>query len=115
MAGEDEAYLARVRALPCRVIDLHTATPCRGGIEAHHAGARPGIALKSHDHTTLPLCAQHHRDLHALAGPFRGWRKAELRSWAEMEIAMVQGRLMPDFDAEQDRRDEAAETWKARP
>jgi hypothetical protein len=112
MAREDPRYLDRVRALPCRVIDLHTATPCRGRIEAHHAGTRPGIALKSHDHTALPLCTQHHRDLHALAGPFRGWRKEELRSWSEMEIAMVQGRLLPDFDSTHDHRDDVAETWE---
>lgn len=80
MANEDEGYLAWVRNRPC----------CRcmrnWPSEAHHTGRRPGIALKAHDHSAIPLCRQCHRDWHAAAGQFRDWAKAQRQQWAFRQI-----------------------------
>jgi hypothetical protein len=113
-AGADPGYLDRVRALPCCARGLPKATPCSDRVHAHHAGARPGVALKAHDHTATPLCDQHHRDWHDATGPFKVWNKEKRRAWAESQIARTQQLLGLAFDDEQDRRDEATETWPVR-
>jgi hypothetical protein len=42
-----------------------------------------GANLKSHDHRAIPLSRQHHRDIDALAGPFRGWTGQQVRDWLD--------------------------------
>lgn len=90
MAGEAPEYVRRVKALPCAV--GHRGG-CSGGVEAHHAGPRPGLGLKAPDDTCVPLCGQHHRDYHAAAGPFRGLRRAERERWASDAILATRLRL----------------------
>lgn len=68
MAGEDQAYLDRVRELPCAARDLLDF--CEGAVEAHHAGSR-GVGQKAHDNTAVPFCRRHHRAWHDLGKPFR--------------------------------------------
>jgi len=95
MGGENPDYVARVQRLPCRARERFSpCTPCRGRIEAHHAGRRPGIAMKAHDETCIPMCHQHHvLELHALAGVFRGFTKETLRAWQDREIVETQALL----------------------
>ena len=54
--GKDEVYLAKVRSLPCCVC----GTP--GPSEVHHLkqGVKRGMAMKSEDRWTIPLCNDHH-------------------------------------------------------
>lgn len=95
MAGEDRIYLDRVRALPCAARGVYNATTCRGGIQAHHAGARPGVAMKCHDHESHAFCVQHHTEWHGHGGTFRRWTKEQRRAWADIQIAITQARLRP--------------------
>jgi hypothetical protein len=80
-AVRDPAYLAFVRTLPCAA-----PVACRRPSQAHHAGLR-GLGQRASDDTAVPLCAQHHADWHAAAGPFRGWDRAARAAWALTVIA----------------------------
>lgn len=108
--GSDPAYLARVRQMPCCAARLSS---CEGtAVDAHHAGPRPGVAMKAHDRTAVPLCRHHHQRFHDAAHPFRRWSKAMRREWQDEQIRITQEALdAPPFDAEQDRRDEGHEAW----
>lgn len=105
----DPVYLARVRGLACCAIGLRT--PCRGPVHAHHAGGRPGVAIKAHDHTAVPLCMAHHGEWHAANGAFHIWNREKRRSWSEQQIATTQAALGLPFDPERDRLDEAIEIY----
>jgi hypothetical protein len=91
-AGGDPAYLERVRRLTCLVGPyIHR---CDGPIEAHHAGARPGVSLKAHDHTAVPLCKVAHTEWHAATGWAKGMNREDRRAWADAAIARTQARLL---------------------
>lgn len=90
----DPARLALVRSLGCAVklYPFPGATPCRGGIEAHHpTGA--GMALTDDDRKAFGLCLQHHvPEFHGLTGAFKGWTKARRREWqTRMSEAYARG------------------------
>ncbi|MES1164180.1 MAG: hypothetical protein ABUR63_00365 [Verrucomicrobiota bacterium] len=85
-----------MRTLPCCARFL---SPCRGRIEANHAGVKPGFALKCSDFETLPKCSKHHRQWTEHAGVFEGWTKAFRRAWADENIAYTQ-RLFADSHRE---------------
>jgi hypothetical protein len=107
--GADPAYRARVRLLPCAAAHM---SGCIGAVDPHHAGERPGVAMKAHDRTCIPLCRGHHDRLHAAQHPFKEWSKERRREWQDDQIRRTQETLdAPPFDAEQDRVDEAAERW----
>lgn len=84
MGDEDREYLVRVRTLRCCA---WPAGGCVGPIQAHHAGRRPGVAMKAHDHTAIPLCLAHHGQWHAASGPFKNWRRADRERWSDEMIA----------------------------
>lgn len=80
----DPKYLAWIRSLPC------TVPGCRASyIEAAHTGPH-GMAQKSSDYSTIPLCGRHHRrgndSYHAL-GP------ARFQQHHKLEIAELVERL----------------------
>ena len=79
------AYLEFVRGLPCCVRSVR----CAGPIHAHHAGRKPGIAMKADDDTAIPLCAVHHRDWHDNQGPFFTLSKLERFAWSLVRIGEV--------------------------
>ncbi len=56
--GNDPAYLALIRKLPCCVQDEE----CCGNIEAHHlkATGERGAGMRSSDKWAVPLCHEHH-------------------------------------------------------
>lgn len=89
--GSDPAYLELVRGLPCCAAALGW---CRGPNVAHHprhlAG---GVGLKAPDSCAIDLCDGHHRDLHSLSGPFKGWTRDQLRDWQDVWVAATQKRL----------------------
>jgi hypothetical protein len=83
----DEAYLARVRELPCCACSQQQTET-----EAHHrTGA--GLGIKASDYETMPLCVLCHRVFHALKAMFRGWAKRRLREWQDKMIAQTQQTL----------------------
>lgn len=60
-------HLAYVREKDCAIVP-RTFTPCNGPIQAHHllrpwSGYR-GMGMKAGDENAIPLCAQHHHELH---------------------------------------------------
>jgi len=80
MAGEDPAYTAWLRTLPCRVHGCHR-TP-----EVHHVRHHTGAGLRPHDNQGIPLCHRHHMALHAAAWPF-SLAKAKLKAWQHAQVA----------------------------
>ena len=68
MSGEN---VKRVRWCWMQRCWARKLSPCGFGIEAHHAGEKPGRNIKAHDDTTVPLCSHHHKQLEGAAGPFR--------------------------------------------
>lgn len=90
-ATDDPEYRERVRRLGCLL--AHTGD-CAGPLHPHHAGERPGKALKAPDDTCVCLCRRHHiEELHGLSGFFKGWTRAELRAWQDDAIARTQATL----------------------
>lgn len=63
--------------------------PCRGPVEAHHAGEHAGWQ-KPPDDTVLPLCDHHHDDLTDRRGVFAGWPKLSLKAWELAAVAHCQ-------------------------
>jgi len=58
-------YLDYVRSIPCIICDQQA--------QAHHVEAG-GVGMKGSDYATLPLCAEHHRELHDRGdATFRQW------------------------------------------
>lgn len=55
----DPSYLSHIRQMPCLVCG-------RSPSEAHHLlrGRERGVSLKAGDDWVVPLCNQHHRQLH---------------------------------------------------
>lgn len=88
-AGSDPAYLAWVKTQPCLAQKYATAL-CRRPIHAHHAGRRPGVAMKADDSTAIPLCELHHADWHNAGGVFRGLTKLQRFAWSMRAIAETQ-------------------------
>jgi hypothetical protein len=89
-------YMAAVRSLPCCA--PASAYRCGGSVEPHHAGRRPGVAMKADDSTCIPLCTVHHRQWHDANGAFKGWVKAQRFAWADEQIEATQGIIgqLPD-------------------
>lgn len=87
----DDGYMERVRELPCRARLLPDY--CESTMEAHHAGRKPGLALKASDYTCIPLCRRHHAQLEERRGVFLGWTKVMVRQWSDAQIAAVQALL----------------------
>lgn len=83
------AYLRRVRGLPCCARNER----CFGPVDAHHAGARPGVGLKASDFSAIPLCRAHHDAWHAARDPF-DLPKANRRAWADARIEETQRHLL---------------------
>lgn len=81
----DAGHMDDVRGLACCARDLPGAR-CSGPIEADHAGLRP-LGRKADDDTCIPLDRQCHRDRTDLTGPFRGWSRAQMRTWLDDQIA----------------------------
>lgn len=93
----DDAYREEVRGLSCRAWfnmgGVLSMDWCELGVEAHHAGPKPGVALKASDYTCIPLCRRHHAQLEERRGVFLGWTKAMVRQWSDAQIAAVQALL----------------------
>jgi hypothetical protein len=104
MGGENPAYLRDVKRLRClaasspgRHLFPNLPTPCRGPVEAHHAGPR-GMGQKAPDDTAIPLCTRHHRDWHGATGLFAGWEAARRRAFAAVAIALTRSQHRPQPD-----------------
>ncbi|MGL4401187.1 MAG: hypothetical protein ACRCXD_15050 [Luteolibacter sp.] len=67
------AYLAFVRTHPCAICKRE------GDIHAHHIrlGNACGIGTKPSDYRTVPLCPQHHHELHQ-KGERTFWNRHEM-------------------------------------
>lgn len=113
--GDDPAYRARVRALPCCARHM---SGCTGPVDPHHAGGLAhgrGTGLKPPDRTCIPICRGHHDALHDGRYPFsadRGWPKDRRLRWMADQMERTQKELdAPPFCPEQDRVDEGHERF----
>ena len=90
----DLDYMARVRKLPCAA--RHLGHPCSGRMTAHHAGKKPGLRIKSHVDTCIPLCWEHHvgAGIESFHGPFLGWTREQLRAWQDEQIERTRAALV---------------------
>ena len=88
MATEDPDYLAWVRRQRCAV------PGCESSSEAHHPRHDVGLGLRAHDHRAIPLCHQHHAELHGLCGYFKGWSREQVRAFCERESAATRARYL---------------------
>src|SRR4051812_40559530 len=70
----DRDYLLAVKTLPCMFATAAWGPPCKGPIEADHAGQRP-FGRKCNDDEAVPLCQKHHRERTDYTGPFAGFDK----------------------------------------
>jgi len=78
-------YLRHIRTKPCLV--------CGGQAEAHHVTfAQPrAMSLKNGDQWCVPLCHEHHMDLHSsFLGEKSWWSTKGIKplTWAENEYAL---------------------------
>ena len=106
MADEDPQYLEWIRKQPCICCESpapshphhHTRglqTECAGCGVVHtltkdgKQGGR-GKGTRAHDHDAMPMCFKCHRNLHDLAGRFRGFTKERLREWQDGRVADLQ-------------------------
>jgi hypothetical protein len=104
--GSDPAYLAWVRTQPCVLDTNHHSVihpwdgfcACEGRTHAHHAGRKPGVAMKADDSTAIPLCDRHHRQWHDANGVFAGLTKLQRFAWSQRAIADTQGRYSERSD-----------------
>jgi len=84
---EDRERMAWIRTLPCCAPMPHL---CRGRIDTHHAGIKPGLRMKAPDDTCIPMCRRSHSEFEDHAGQFRGWSKERRREWQDYKIVVFQ-------------------------
>lgn len=84
-------YMDWVCTLRCLLAD-HPGHRCRGRVDPHHAGVKPGARLKCHDIETVPLCRGAHDDFEDHRGLFKGWSREQRREWQDWAIAITQKR-----------------------
>lgn len=94
---EDRRYLAWIASQAC-TLHRRRDVPCAGRVEAHHAGRRPGIAMKALDATAIPLCQRHHRDYHEFTGPFLQSTSVGRQLWADFVIEQMRGRYLSEHE-----------------
>lgn len=90
--ARDFPFMAWIKAQRCLVSTLDPDHVCNGRSEADHIGdiGVRGLGMKCSDRETLPLCPSAHRDRHGKRGFFAGWSTADMRAWADEQIAKYQ-------------------------
>jgi hypothetical protein len=86
VANEDKMYTEWLRSQPCA---MEGHSECIGAPHVHHATGRKGLGTRNHDQTGVCVCSKHHTERHALSGPFKGWRKQQIRDWEETTAARL--------------------------
>lgn len=83
MSAASKRHLARVAQLPCCLCGAH-------GVEVHHArtGDAAGMAQRSGDMLTLPVCQSCHRGSHGIHG-----NRAMLNMTKKTELDLVNDTL----------------------
>lgn len=71
-------YLQWVRQQPCAMLGHGE---CLGAMHAHHPTGRKGMGTKRADSEAYALCTKHHTERHALSGPFKNWKKRDVRDY----------------------------------
>jgi hypothetical protein len=85
----DRAYSAWLHLQPCCVPGCNIRR-----MEQHHKREGAGGAAIGHDHDSISLCYLHHvTGIHALAGPFKGWVRQQVRDFVSYHV----GRLRAEY------------------
>lgn len=82
--------IEKLREMNCALQDDPGYEPggdwvCYGPLDVHHRTGG-GMAMKSSDEKTFPLCHRHHMDFHAGKGLFRTWNRAARAIWQDEMI-----------------------------
>lgn len=101
MAGELPRYTTWIRTQPCAACrtelriaphhSLYGTTYSPEDVKPKKAieGARKGMAQKSHDYFSIPLCMKCHvPGIHKLGGYFEGWTREAANAWEEQQVAI---------------------------
>ena len=91
MANELPRHLDWLRRQKCAV-DGCNVHQC----EAHHRTHKRGMGQRSHDRYAIPLCAQHHRDIHNLKGYFSGWTRLERQAFHDSQLSRYQPSMVQE-------------------
>lgn len=80
-------YMMWIKREPCcaRAVGYLVSAPCRGRVEADHAGKRV-TGQKADDRTCIPLCQRHHQDRNDFQGAFRAFKHDQMRAWLDQMI-----------------------------
>ncbi len=80
--GDDKTHLHNIALLPCMVCG-------RGPVQVHHLlrvpGGKRGMGSRNEDRWAVPLCVNHHRELHADGNEVRWFTGMNIV--AQVEIA----------------------------
>jgi uncharacterized Zn finger protein (UPF0148 family) len=88
ISPEDIERLAWLRTLPCCAPGHEN---CPGPVGVHHDTQHRAKGKKSPHSRGMPMCTDSHVfGFHANAGPFKGWKKAQLRAWQDEQVAKYQ-------------------------
>lgn len=88
-------YMLEVKRLPCAGPRPHKCERDEDGmVQAAHTGRR-GLGTKASDETTIPLCAQAHRDSDDFSGAFQGLDRESRRAFFDAEVVRTQAKVLP--------------------
>ena len=62
----DKDYLAWIERRPCMICHKERAGFKANSSDAHHINDKSGGSAKYNDHRTIPLCFDHHREIHQI-------------------------------------------------
>ncbi len=118
--GDDKAYLAWLRTLPC--VSCGRAPPSEASHVTINLGIR-GIGLKTPDRHAVPHCRSCHLSWDQRTGKFSGWTKERRYARANAWVGLVTLWATPESreqalelqEAGLGTWDEASETWRAGP
>jgi hypothetical protein len=72
---------------------------CPGPVEVHHDTQDRAKGKKSSHERGMPMCHESHVfGLHANAGPFKGWKKEQLREWQTGQVMRWQARWLAHIE-----------------
>ena len=84
---EDQDRLDWLHGRPC-------AAPghehCRLPVDVHHDTQNRALGTKSPHSCGIPICHVAHMGFHSNSGPFKGWKRAQLREWQTAQVERFQ-------------------------
>ena len=80
---EDKARLEWLHSQPCCAPGHES---CPGPVETHHDTQDRAHGKKAGHERGMPMCHTSHMDFHGNSGPFKGWKREQLREWQTWQV-----------------------------